>query len=165
MIDLVLYRPEWEQEALALIQGFWLVHSQNQKSDDEAREDLLTWTEPGHHFYFIQKEGDQVGFLHLGSRGGACDWLEDLFVRPEYQNQGIGTEAIRLAEEMVRQYSDSMYVEAAARNQRALSLYRRLGFDCLNSVSVRKDFPGFSYDVLREETLAGQFFEVRTPKR
>ena len=111
-----------------------------------------------------KRQDDLVGFLHLGSRGGACDWLEDVFVKPEHQNQGIGTQAIRLAEEIVRTYSVSMYIEAAARNQQAIRLYHRLGYQCLNTISVRKDFPGFAYDIKRQETLYGLPFEIRSPK-
>ena len=87
-----------------------------------------------------------------------------MFVKPEHQNQGIGTQAIRLAEEIVRTYSVSMYIEAAARNQQAIRLYHRLGYECLNTISVRKDFPGFAYDIKRQETLYGLPFEIRSPK-
>ena len=62
---------------------------------------------------------------------------------------------------MVRQYSQSMYVEAAARNEAAIRLYRRLGYDCLNTVTLRKDFPGYEYDVAHTERLYGQNFEIR----
>ncbi len=30
--------------------------------------------------------------------------------------------------------------EAAARNARAIRLYRRLGYGCLNTITLRKDF-------------------------
>ena len=115
MVQLVAYSSENRGDALSLIQGFWLAHNQYQQTAAEAEEDLDAWTQEGHRFYFIQTEDGFVGFLHLGSRGGACDWLEDVFVKPEHQNQGIGTQAIRLAEEIVRTYSVSMYIKAAAR--------------------------------------------------
>ena len=164
MVQLVAYSSEYRGDALSLIQGFWLAHNQYQQTAAEAEEDLDAWTQEGHRFYFIQTEDDLVGFLHLGSRGGACDWLEDVFVKPEHQNQGIGKQAIRLAEEIVRTYSVSMYIEAAARNQQAIRLYHRLGYECLNTISVRKDFPGFAYDIKRQETLYGLPFEIRSPK-
>lgn len=162
MISLLPYTPAAEREALALIRGFWLAHNQEQQSEAEAREDLAAWTAEGHRFYFITADETRVGFLHLGSRGGACDWLEDLFVLPTYQNRGIGTEAIRLAEELVREYSVSLYIEAAARNRRAIALYHRLGYQCLNTITVRKDFPGYDYDVQRRESLYELPFEIRT---
>lgn len=164
MVTLREYINE-EQDAVRLIQGFWLAHNQYHQTEEEARIDLKHWLGEGHRFFFITSECGLVGFLHLGSRGGRIDWLEDLFVLPEYQKKGIGTEAVRLAEEIVSGYSDSMYIEAAARNEAAIRLYRRLGYDCLNTISVRKDFPGYEYDVVRRERIYNEEFEIRRDKR
>ena len=114
VVQLVDYTSAYRSDALSLIQGFWLAHNQYQQTETEAQGDLDTWTQAGHRFFLIRTEDGFVGFLHLGSRGGACDWLEDIFVKPAYQNRGIGTQAIRLVEEIVRTYSVSMYIEAAA---------------------------------------------------
>ncbi len=160
MIELVLYQGE-EAQAVSLIQGFWKAHNGYDMPSQEAKEDLAAWTSSGHMFYFICRNQKPVGFLHLGSRGGKPDWLEDLFVLPACQKQGVGSEAVRLAEEIVKTYSQSLYIEAAARNEGAIRLYKRLGYDCLNTISVRKDFPGYEYETVREETLYGEQFEIR----
>ena len=159
--SLAEYEAGREEEAVRLIQGFWLAHNRYHQTQEEAKADLRAWTGPGHKLYVITLENVTVGLLHLGSRGGEIDWLEDLFILPEYQGCGIGSQAIRLAESMVRQYSQSMYIEAAARNKRAIRLYRRLGYDCLNTVTIRKDFPGYEYDIVREEQVYGERFEIR----
>lgn len=159
-IQLLPYQEETET-ALTLIQGFWKEHNGYEQSRDEAMEDLRAWTAPGHKFYFIKWDAEAVGFLHLGSRGCEVDWLEDLYVARAYQNRGIGTRAIQLAEEIVKEYSESMYMEAAARNERAIRLYRRLGYDCLNTVTVRKDFQPENHMVVRRETLYGQEFGIK----
>lgn len=164
MITLVPYRSDCEHITLSLIHGFWLAHNRYQQSDEEAKGDLDAWTGSGHQLYLISLDGESVGFLHLGSRGGKCDWLEDIFVKPEYQNRGIGTKAVELAEEIVRQYSLSLYIEAAARNRRAIALYHRLGYDCLNTITVRKDFPEYQYDVRRRESIWDKPFEIRADK-
>lgn len=163
-ITLVPYTPEQEPVMVNLIQGFWWSHNHYRQPEEDAKADLSAWTAEGHRLYFIRADGQPVGLLHLGSRGVECDWLEDLFVLPEYQNRGIGSQAVHLAEALVRQYSSSMYIEAAARNARAIALYRRLGYDCLNTVTVRKDFPGHEYNVLGQETVRGQAFEAREDK-
>jgi len=162
--SLAEYEAGREEEAVRLIQGFWLAHNGYRQTEEEAKADLRAWTGPGHKLYFITLEDVTVGLLHLGSRGGEIDWLEDLFILPEYQGRGIGSQVIRLAESMVRQYSPSMYIEAAARNERAIRLYRRLGYDCLNTVTIRKDFPGYAYDIVREEQVYGERFEIRKDK-
>lgn len=72
---------------------------------------------------------------------------------------------MHLAEAIVSEYSESMYIEAAARNEAAIRLYKRLGYGCLNTISVRKDFPGYEYDVVRRETIYGEEFEIRRDKQ
>ncbi len=166
MVQLIQYAGEVgeEEAALALIRAFWKEHNQYEQTVQEAREDLNAWTAKDHAFYFILEDGSRVGFLHLGSRGAGIDWLEDLFVLPAYQKRGVGSRAVRLAEEIVQKYSSSLYIEAAARNEGAIRLYKRLGYDCLNTVTVRKDFPGHEYDVVRNEQIYGETFEIRKRK-
>lgn len=163
MITLKQYTNE-ENRILPLIQSFWKAHSHYDQSEEEAREDLCNWTKPGHVMFFIQSDETDVGFAHLGSRGGKIDWLEDLFIVPEQQGKGFGSEAIRLLEEIVKKYSVSLYIEAAARNEAAIQLYRKLGYDCLNTITIRKDFPGYEYDVVRKEKIHGMEFEIRKDK-
>lgn len=159
MVSLSLYQGE-EEKALELIKAFWGAHNQVSQSDEEARRDLLAWTSPGNRFYFIIHGGRTVGFLHLGSRGADPDWLEDIFVLPDWQGRGIGSRVVGLAEAIVREYSPCIYVEAAARNEAAIRLYRKLGFDCLNTVTLRKDFESFS-ETKGKEKLFGLDFEIK----
>lgn len=163
MITLKQYTNE-ETQIIPLIQGFWKAHSHYDQSEVEALEDLQNWTKQGHAIYFIQNEETTLGFAHLGSRGGKMDWLEDLFILPEWQGHGFGSEAIHQLEEIVKQYSVSLYIEAAARNEAAIRLYRKLGYDCLNAITIRKDFPGYEYDVARKENIHGMEFEIRKDK-
>ena len=58
--------------------------------------------------------------------GGECIWLEDIFIAEEYRGHGIGSKFI--------QYVKSCYpnkilrLEATHGNDKALTLYKRLGF-------------------------------------
>ncbi len=59
--------------------------------------------------------------------GGRCVWLEDIFIRPDWQNHGIGTaffEWVRTA------YPDAVRfkLEVEPDNERAIALYRHWGF-------------------------------------
>ena len=142
MVKLLEYidEPNAKQKMLSLIFDFWSVHNLEVPTDEACLQDLLLWTSLNHKLYFIIYNDLQVGFIHLGSRGEQIDWLEEIFVLPEYQNLGIGTKAIQLVEEIVSKYSASLYIEAAARNQKAIKLYHKIGYDCLNTITVRKDF-------------------------
>ena len=159
-ITLQKYNNE-EQSAKDLIRGFWLAHNDYVMPDEEAAEDLAAWTDKGHAFYFILKEETPVGFVHLGSRGAEIDWIEDLFVLPEYQGTGDGSQAITLVVAEVKKYSESVYLEVAARNLGAMKLYHRLGYNCLNTVTLRKDFQPENYEVIRNEDLLGYPLEVK----
>lgn len=154
-----------EEKAISLIQGFWLAHNDYVQSTEEAKEDLISWTGKGHEFYFVKKDGVDVGFVHMGNRGAQIDWLEDLFILPDYQNQGIGSYAVKAMEELVKKYSDSLYIEAAARNEAAIRLYRKLGYNCLNTITIRKDFEEEKFDVIRTEKVYEQEFEIRKVKQ
>lgn len=164
MLQLKKYHSE-QTEMLPLIQGFWLSHSDEVQTDDEALADLTQWSSEGNALYFIVAFDEVVGFLHLGSRGGAIDWLEHLYVKPEHRNKGFGSKAIVCAEEIVREYSESLYIEAAARNEQAIRLYRSLGYNCLNSISIRKDFHPERFKSVRTESLYNEPFEIRKMKQ
>ena len=111
--------------------------------------------------YFIRKEENIIGFVHLASRGVRVDWLEDLFILPEYQGNGYGTRTLELVENIVKEYSDSLYLEVAARNSNALKLYRRNGYDCLNTITIRKDFKAEEYRTIGQEKILGHTFDVK----
>ena len=160
MLELIKYNGE--KEALCeLIKKFWIAHNDYTPTDAEALEDCNAWTAEGHVVYFIAKETETIGFVHLGSRGCDADWLEDLFILPEYQGKGYGSEAIDLTEKIVREYSDSLYMEVAARNDKALKLYYRKGYNILNTITVRKDFSPEKYKTTGTETVFGHTFEVK----
>lgn len=88
--------------AMDLIKGFWLAHNDYLKTDEETCEDLSAWTAKGHKIYFILQGQAVIGFVHLGSRGAEIDWIEDLYVKPEYQGKGIGSTALALIEQKVK---------------------------------------------------------------
>lgn len=160
MIALRRYENE-QKAALHLIKEFWFAHNGESLSNEEVMDDFNLWTGKGHCFYFIMFHDRKVGFVHLGNRGAAIDWLEDIFVLPKYQNQGIGSQAIQLIETLVKEYSDSLYIEAAAKNEKAIRLYHRLGFNCLNTITIRKDFNSEKFKKVKDQTLFNKDFEIK----
>lgn len=163
MIHLELYFNQQEQ-MIPLIKQFWLSHNQYNQSDHEAQEDLNVWTQPNHLLYFIQYQKEYVGFIHLGSRGAAIDWLEDIFVLPAYQKKGIASKAIQMIEEMVQEYSDSLYIEASARNEKAIRLYHHLGYSCLNTITIRKDFHPQDFNSIESTSIYNMDFDIKSKK-
>lgn len=160
-IDLKIYSQEDEKKAVSLIQSFWFSHNDYKMSTDEAKEDLIAWTAKGHTLYLIKRASEIIGFAHMGSRGCEIDWLEDLFILPVHQGKGYGSEVIRLLEEIVKEYSESLYIEVAARNQSAAKLYRKLGYNVLNTITVRKDFRPEKHETISEEEILGYNYVIR----
>ncbi|MBS5114425.1 MAG: hypothetical protein KHY88_01825 [Erysipelotrichaceae bacterium] len=65
---------------------------------------------------------------------------------------------------IVKQYSISLYIEAASRNEKVIRLYRRLGYDCLNTISIRKDFNQDDLECVKHEKIYDLDFEIRKVK-
>lgn len=149
---------------ISLIKKFWQSHNQYTPSYEEAFDDLTGWTKEGHRLYLISYNEEYVGFVHLGSRGCEIDWLEDIFVLPEFQGKEIGTCAIKLIEDIVKEYSETLYIEAAARNMRAIRLYQKIGYTCLNTITIRKDFQPEKYETVSVERIMNMDFDVKQSK-
>ena len=159
-VQLIAYNDEIETAANLIIK-FWQEHNHFILSYENACEDLREWTKAGQFFYFISMDNKYIGFVHLGSRGCEADWLEDIFVLPEFQRKGIGTRAIQLAEDIVKKYSESLYIEVAARNMKAIRLYQRIGYDCLNTITIRKYFHPEKYETMGSERISEMNFDVK----
>jgi len=146
---------------LADIAAFWTTHCLT-VTPDQAAEDLKAWTGKQHELFVILSDGAPAGFLHMGSRGGACDWLEDVFVREELRGQGIGGQAIELAWERLRaQGLETMYLEVVPANEGAIRLYHRLGFTNLNTLTLNRSVK--EKRQLGTETVGGLEFRTYRP--
>ena len=110
----------------------------------DMRETLLSWLEPQYALYLILKDGSAAGFLRLGCRGPNVAWLEDIFVDAHLRGQGIATQAIRAAEEIVREMPGytALCMNVQPENENALRLYHHLGYDTLHLLCLRKNFDG-----------------------
>ena len=89
---------------------------------------------PGNYFYRIEHEEDdrreQIGYLWYSiNREEGFAYLESIDIFEPFQNQGYGTEVIRLAEEqLAAQGIRSMRLHVFGANQRALRFYQRHGY-------------------------------------
>ena len=127
MIELVKYKNE-KNELCNLIKKFWIAHNDYTSTDEEALEDLISWTGENHVVYFIRKEENIIGFVHLASRGVRVDWLEDLFILPEYQGNGYGTGLISFARDYAKTIDCyKMYLITNRSNISACKCYEKAG--------------------------------------
>ena len=160
-IEIRPYDGSCEAEMLSDIAAFWTTHYLT-VTPEQAAEDLRAWTAEGHELYVILAGGASAGFLHMGSRGSNCDWLEDVFVREELRGRGIGGRAIELAWEMLREKGlETMYLEVVPANAAAIRLYHKLGFVNLNTLTLNRSVKEKSQ--LGTETIGGLTFRTYRP--
>ncbi|MGT2683185.1 hypothetical protein [Streptococcus porci] len=68
---------------------------------------------------------------------------------------------MNILENKVKQYSESLYLEVASRSLKAMKLYRELGFDCLNSITIRKDFQKENFEVIERQKISDFQFDIK----
>jgi GNAT superfamily N-acetyltransferase len=94
--------------------------------------------------YIFEEENTILGYAMAAKSfstefGKPCIWLEDLYMKPEYRSQGIGSAYFAYIEQ---KYPNALLrLEAEEENHRAISLYRRCGYDTLPYVEMKKELP------------------------
>lgn len=69
--------------------------------------------------------------------GKPCIWVEDLYLKPEYRGQGIGSAFLTY---MARQYPDAILrLEGEAENERAIAVYEKSGFQVLPYMEMKRE--------------------------
>jgi ribosomal protein S18 acetylase RimI-like enzyme len=98
----------------------------------------------------IAGQGRGLGIVALGEDGASvigygqltawpnCGELSDLVVTPAYRGRGLGTTLIQYLTRAAREmHLPCVEIGAVVSNQRALALYRRLGFKDSHTLSFR----------------------------
>lgn len=91
---------------------------------------------------YVFAEGDGIlGYAMIAKSfstefGRPCIWIEDLYIRKEYRGCGIGTEFFDFIE---KKYPDTvMRLEAEEENHRAVSVYKKCGYEVLPYLEMKK---------------------------
>lgn len=87
-------------------------------------------------FYVAEESEEVVGFVHATVEYGKAT-LQRIYLDPEYQGQGIGSELYRKAEDDIKEGADKVELEVLAENQKGNSFYRKQGFKEQKTEEVR----------------------------
>ena len=69
--------------------------------------------------------------------GKPCIWIEDIFVKPEFQGRGIGTKFLSYIEQ---KYPNCIFrLEVEKYNQCAINLYKKSGYEFLPYMEMKKE--------------------------
>lgn len=78
----------------------------------------------------------QLSFTYSNEAGGLVVWIEEVYIRPEYQNLGLGSEFFNTVLDMYREKAARIRLEIEPDNDNARKLYKRLGFKELGYESM-----------------------------
>lgn len=86
--------------------------------------------------YIIEQDGEIAGYALLAKSlsqeaGGIVIWIEELYIRPQFQGHGLGTAFFRFLEEQNDGTVKRYRLEYEPENVRGAALYGRLGFTTL----------------------------------
>lgn len=147
MIELIPYDASFEAIILGYIAAFFgfhqaLVSAKASTPDDDSRLTLAEWQVYPSALFVIVSGNDPAGFIRISYRGPSVAWIEDVYVDPAYRGRGIASSAIACAEDIIRSTPGytAVCMDVAPRNERALRLYRNLGYVDLSLITVRKEF-------------------------
>lgn len=167
-VALIDYEAAFAQELKKDIADFFAFHGSLVGAQEEARvqaereaaETLENWQQGRSALYVILFEQIYAGFLRLEYRGDQVAWIEDLYVRPKLRGQGIASTAIQLAEKTVaaRPGYTALCMDVVPRNEAAMGLYYRLGYDSVSLITLRKEFGENPRD--RKTVILGREFYV-----
>lgn len=81
----------------------------------------------------LEEEGKIVGYLLLAitwsnEAGGIVVWLEELFFKGSFRGKGYGTQVFAWVEKEYP-HAKRFRLEAAYNNEKAIALYKRLGYE------------------------------------
>ena len=79
----------------------------------------------------VYANGKKAGYYHFYRNEDGQFELDDLYIFPEFQNRGIGTEII---EACCNSVNAPVMLYVFIENKRAVSLYKRLGFEVTQTV-------------------------------
>ncbi len=149
MVELVKYSDCFKAQTVKRIADFFGFHSSLLNDDNElnevnyemASETLCEWLLPPSELYMISLFEEVIGFLRLSYRGSNVAWIEDIYIDPKHRSKGYATQAIKVAEEKIK--ADPNYTaicfDVVPRNEAAMKLYHKLGYDSLSIITVRKE--------------------------
>ena len=90
--------------------------------------------------YIFEQDGKAAGYGQLSltysnEAGGICVWLEEIYVRPAFQGNGLGSEFLNFVK---TEYKNAarLRLEIEPDNDGARKLYKRMGFSELEYQSM-----------------------------
>lgn len=106
----------------------------------EILADMEEFNTGKHKLYVGVEEDKTIGYIILDYRGPNVCWIDELFVVKEERNKGYGTDMVNQVKEMIlAEGYEALSIDVVPRNEDAIRLYKRLGFDSLSILTLRQE--------------------------
>ena len=91
--------------------------------------------------YTFEDTGNILGYAMIAKSfstefGKSCIWIEDLYLKKDYQGYGIGSAFLRFIEES--NPNSILRLEVENDNERAVHVYKKCGFEILPYMEMKK---------------------------
>lgn len=132
---------------IAMVQEFYrtdaVEHDIPRQNIENTFEELMhsdIYTEA----FILEYEGAAAGYVLLAKTfsqeaGGPVIWIEEIYIRPEYQGKGLGSQVLGQLDEVLGVEVARIRLEVEKTNVRAAELYERQGFTRLAYEQLIKD--------------------------
>ena len=135
-IDMVLYTPEFQEKYKKMYNECY--HEMREALKIEPYDFIQdnSFFDKGMDVVYLLLDGENI----IGSVALKGDEIDDLIVAPEYQGYGYGNKILLWALKNIK--SDRIYLHVADWNKRALNLYKKMGFEILETTVIgeQEDF-------------------------
>lgn len=93
--------------------------------------------------YWFADEEKAAGFAVINrmmqhEMGGIVVWVEELYIRPAYRGQGLGSRFLMWLEQELQGKATAIRLETEPENEGARRLYTRLGYEPLDYMQMLK---------------------------
>ncbi len=94
---------------------------------------------------FVFEEGGvpagygMVAMSYSTEAGGLCAWIEDIYIEPEYRGKGFGSSFLDFVWQHYRHRVARIRLEAEPENVRAMTVYRKAGFEILGYTQLIRE--------------------------
>lgn len=133
------FAPSHETEFYAMCRDFFSSPAVCHEIKEKDMKTTFELTQKGSPYLrgLMMTEGDDIlgyvllSFTYSNEVGGMVVWIEELYVKEAYRNQGFGKQAL---DWIIRKYQDTtkrFRLEVTEENEGAKKLYRSFGFDML----------------------------------
>lgn len=97
---------------------------------------------------FVFVEGEEIAGYAMTAKsytteyGGICIWVEDLYVKEKFRGSGIGSTFFSWIEEYYGKEAVRYKLEVELKNEKAISVYKRAGYEKLHYFVMSKEREG-----------------------